>query len=52
MKLDILTHRQFDNIETFQGWSDVPSNYSFLDFQDFLIFKPSDAGAEGSHLEI
>ncbi len=47
MELSTLTHGQFDDVETFKGWSNVPSNYSLLDFEDFFIFKPSDPELDG-----
>ena len=43
----LLTHSQFDDVETYKGWADVPSNYSFLEFQDFFVFKPSDPELKG-----
>jgi hypothetical protein len=37
---ELLTKEQFDDIQTHRGWSDVPSNYSYLDFTDFFVLNP------------
>lgn len=38
---------QFDDIGTVEGWGDIPTNYSHLEFDGFLAIKPDDPGLEG-----
>ena len=38
---------QFDDIETENGWGEVTTNYSFLDFDGLLAFKPTDPELDG-----
>ena len=38
---------QFDDIKTVEGWGNIPSNYSHLEFNGLLAMKPADPGLEG-----
>lgn len=38
---------QFDDISTTEGWGNIPSDYSHLEFNGFLAMKPDDPELEG-----